>query len=366
MLLAALVAVLALALPVLATRPGGRTETALALPLVAVLAVRSPPALLALLGGAVVAGATLVALEARTLLYGRRLRAAAAVAGATVPLGTVAAGAWLGATPPLPEVWVAGSVAPGALVYEWRRRATNGIDAVAVLGVGALAALVAGAVLARLVWFGSPADWWWIGPESAGAGLAPSVAAPLVLVGLALGVLARWRYGLHAGPLSAPLLAVWTLVWPAALAAYVVAGVAVWLALPALAERRSGRRLAAVCGVAGVVAATGVLWAAGVATAGTAGVAAVLAAALAAEDARLLRSHAGADRGHAVLLGATLYAWLLVAAAYASARGLGATGRPVVVAAGLAALAAAVAIGLRERARPSERRLRASERRWTP
>lgn len=367
MLLAALLASLALALAALVTRPdAGRTETVVAFPLAAVLAVWSPPVLLALLGGLAVATGALIALEARTLLYGRRLRTAAAVTGATVPIGAVAGGVALGSAPPLPEVWLAGSVVPGALAYDLRRAAPDRPGTVAVLGFTALVTLALGAALVRVVALGAPAGWWWVGTAAPTSAVPAAILVPLVLAGLLVGVLARWRYGLHAGLLSAPLLAVWSLDAPVVPAAYLAAATAAWLALPALSDRLPGRRLATAGGVVGVLAATATLWAAGATAVGAAGLAAVLAAVLAAEDARLLRGHAGADRTHAIALGGATCALLLVGATLGTGRIVGPEQRALVGVAVLAVLVAGTVVARREHARPSERGLRAEERRWAP
>ena len=369
-----IVALLALALVASSARPGdGRTETAVALPLVAARAVVTPAALLTVLGGVAVAYGALVALERRTLLFGRRLRALTAIVGATVPLSIFALALALGRAPPLPEVWLAGAVVPGVLAYDLRRQSLDRRTVVAVVGTAVLCALVLAGLLASVVFVGVPANWWTVGPDTLSAGVPLAVLAPLVLGALAAGVLVRWRYGLHVGTLSVPLVAIWSIETLLIPLAYVCALFAVWAIEPALRQRSSGRRLAALGGLFGALTGAGLLALGGVLVVGTAGLAVVLTGVLAAEDARMLREHAGRDRTHAVAIGASLYA-LVLAGAGVAAGSMGVTGaattasppRAVVVAVVLALAVLAAVVLQRERSRPSERRLRTEERRWTP
>lgn len=362
----AFVALLALAVVAVATRPGdGRSETAIAVPLVAAVGVSTPLALSAVLAGVLVAYVCLIALESRTLLFGRRLRAITAVAGATVPLAIVAAGAVLGRVPSHPEVWLAGSVVPGVLAYDLRRQSLDRRTVTAVAGTAALLAFVLVGVLSQALLGEAPGDLLSVGSAAPTVGVPLGALAGLVLGGLAAGVLLRWRYGLHVAPLSVPLVAVWTLESVVVPLTYVAALAVVWFAAPTLRSRGGGRRAAAAGGFVGALLSAAVFVAGGASVLVTGGLAVLLAGVLGAEDARLLRGHAGRDRTHAVAVAASTYALLLLGGGVASTAGA-AVSRASLVAATTALAVIALVVAQRERARPSEQRLRTEERRWTP
>jgi len=371
MLVAPVVAVLGFVLVAASARPGdGRVETAIALPVGAAVAVWSPPVVPALLAGAGVAYLALAVLEARTLLFGRRLRGIAALVGATVPLGTLAGAAALDAALPHPEIWLAGAVVPGVLAYDLRRQPVRRRVSIGVGGVAVFASLAVTGVVLRATVAAAPIDRAVLVPTGPATPVPLAFLGPIVLLGVAVATVVRWRYGLSAGLLSVPLLAVWTVEHPGVLLAYLLAGLAgafvVGLVQPRL--RLPGRRLAATAG--GVGAAVG-------AAAGALGVPALpalFAGVLAAEDARLLRRHAGADLRDALALGAGTFA-LLAAACLAVSDAAAATVSPAapsltapaigLVGVGGLLLVAGV-VGRRERARPTEEQLRTAERRWVP
>lgn len=364
MLVAVLVAVLGLALVAVASRSGdGRTETAIALPLVAAVAVLEPLALVGVLGGVAAASLVLVALEARTLAFGRRLRAIAAAAGATVPLAVLGVASSLGTAVAYPELWLAGSVVPGVLAFDLRRQSLGRRTVLAVAGTGALLTLSLGGVLLDGLLADRTVAAWSVAQPTAVSGLAPSLLSTLVLGGLLAGVLVRWRYGIHVGPLSIPLLAVWTVESSAIPLTYVAAGGVAWIGLPWLRTYLPGRRLAAASGLLGAAVA-GVVVSAGLPPA--AGLPALLAGVLAAEDARLLRGHAGRDRSDAVAVAGCLYVVIALATAGAAGAVSAGSQRAAAALAIVGIVGTAAVIARRERDRPTEERLRAQERRWVP
>lgn len=364
MIVAALIALLGLTIVAASTRPGdGHAETAIAVPLVAAGAVLVPVAGLATLVGAGVAFAVLGVVERRTLWYGRRLRAVAAIGGAVVPLGVLAASALFGPAPSHPELWLVGAVVPGVLVDDVRRQSRERRGALAVGGAATFLALaLSGLVLRGTV---AGADLGTLIEASAGAGVgagALAVVGVVLLGGLAAGTLARWRYGLHVGPLSIPLLAVWSLDGALVPAAYLLAGVAGLLAIAALQPRLClpGRQLSATAGLFG--ATLGAV----AALAGAPLFPAVFVGALAAEDARIVRRHAGADLLDSVALGGSLYVLTAVALVVATGSTLVIPGGVVALGATGAALTAGLVVARRERDRPSELELRAADARWVP
>lgn len=363
MVVAPVVAVLGLLVVAASARPGdGRVETAVALPLGAAAAVWSPPVAPALLAGAGLAYLALAVLEARTLLFGRRLRAIAALVGATVPLGTLAGAVALGVALPSPELWLAGSVVPGVLAYDLRRQPARRRLPIGVGGATVFASLAVTGVVLRATVAAAPIDRAVLTPAGSAPAAPLTILAPVVLLGIAAGAVLRWRYGLHAGLLSVPLLAVWTVESRRVFLAYLAAGLAATFVVAVVQPRlRSpGRRLAAAAGLVGatVGAVASVL--------GAPELPALLAGVLAAEDARLLRGHAGTDLRDALALGGGLFALLTAPLAV----GIGVTGGwwfPTVGAVGVAGLVLVVRVVVRrERARPAEERLRVAERRWVP
>ncbi|WP_460922316.1 poly-gamma-glutamate biosynthesis protein PgsC/CapC [Salinarchaeum chitinilyticum] len=362
MIVAVLIALLGLAIVAVSARPGdGRAETAIALPLVAAVSVLVPAILLVVLAGASVALLALAVVTRRTLLHGRRLRAVAAVAGTIVPLGTLAIATALGEPAAFPELWLVGAVVPGVLADDLRRQPAEQRGAIAIGGVTALLALalsglvlrgaLAGAELGQLVEASA------VGDVSVGS---LAVLAGVLLLALAAGTLARWRYGIHTGPVSVPLLAVWSLESVAVPATFLLAGIVSAIAIATLQPRLRlpSRRLAATVGVLG--AAIG-----GIAVAfGAPALPALLAGTFGAEDARLFGHHAGADLLDGIALGSALY--VLAVVSLVATAGLGGALPGV-----LGAIAVLVALGTaglvlarRERERPSELRLRAAEGRW--
>lgn len=362
MAVAPVVAILGLVVVAASARPGdGRVETAVALPTAAAIAVWSPPVAPALLGGAGLAYLALVAIEARTLWFGRRLRALAALVGATVPLGTLAGAALLGAGLPHPEVWLAGAVVPGVLAYDLRRQPPRRRLSIGVGGATVFASLAVAGVVLRATVAPAAIDLALLAPAGPATPAPLAVLAPVVLLGVGATVLARWRYGLHAGLLSVPLLVAWSSTGPGVPLAYLAAAVAAATTVGVLQPRfhLQGRRLAATAAIVGA----SVGWIAGLL--GVLGLPALLGGVLAAEDARLLRGHAGADRRHALGLGAGLF--VLLAAALAAVTGPSVLPPPAVALAGVAGLLAVAGIVLvRERVRPAEAELQAAERRWVP
>lgn len=361
-----LVAVLALGLVAVATAPGdGRAETALALPLIAAVGVATPAALVAVLGGVALAYGALVTLEARTLCFGRRLRAVAATVGAVGPLSILAVGAFAGSIPPHPEVWLAGAVVPGVLAYDLRRLPAGRRSLVVATSAVGLAALVGIGVLLQARLADASLHWWAPADTAALSSTSLGSIAVLVLVSLVAGVAVRWRYGLHVGPLSVPLVALWSLETPLVPSTYVAALALTWLSLPILRRQRGGRRLAAVCGAGGGLVALGTL-----ALAGSGGqavwVVVVLAGVFGAEDARLLGEHAGRDRTHAVAIAASGYALVVTAAGIAADWTVTELPTAVLAASITSLLVLGLVFGRRERVRPTERRLRSDEWRWTP
>lgn len=362
MLVAALVALLGLAIVAASARPGdGRAETAIAVPLVAAVAVLAPLVALAVLGGAALAYAASTVVARRTLIYGRRRRAIAGLAGAVVPLGVLLGGAAMDAVPAYPELWIVGAIVPGVLADDVQCQPIDRRGAIAIGGVSTLVALVlSGIVLEGGLEVADPVDL-----LLAGTGAEDPVSlgwlAAVLLAALTAGTVARWRYGLHVGPVSVPLLAVWSLETPTVPVVYVVAGATGMVAIARVQPRLclSGRQLSASTGLLG----------AGIGTVGAVfggGLPAVVAGALAAEDVRLLRTHAGADLLDALLLGGGMA--ILVATALVTVGGA-----PGIVPGVIGGLAAALAIGIgglviarRERERPDEEQLRAAERRWVP
>ena len=361
MIVAALIALLGLAIVAVSARPGdGRAETAIAVPLVAAVAVLVPIAAPILLVGAGVAYVVVAVVAGRTLLYGRRLRAVAAVAGAVVPLGALAASTALGSTPAYPELLIVGAVVPGVLADDVRRQPRDRRGAIAIGGVTTLLALalsglvlrgsLAGAELGTLVDVdpGSPL----------GAGSLTLLAIVLVLA-VGGGTLLRWRYALRVGPISIPLLAVWSIDGLAVPATYLLAGLVTTVAIATIQPRLClpGRQLAATGGLLGASIGTVA------ALLGVPGLPAILAGTLAAEDARLLRHHAGADLLDSVALGGAVYV-LIVATLFAASGPAG--GLPGVLGGLGAVLAIVTVLARRERERPSEARLSAAEGRWVP
>ncbi|AGN01543.1 hypothetical protein L593_07990 [Salinarchaeum sp. Harcht-Bsk1] len=364
MIVAALIALLGLAIVAVSARPGdGRAETAIAVPLVAAVAVLVPVAAAVLLAGAALAYGVLAVVTSRTLLYGRRLRAIAAVAGAVVPLGALAANTALGSPPGYPELLIVGAVVPGVLADDVRRQPRDRRGPIAIGGIATLLALalsglvlrgsLAGAELSSIV----DAD----AGSTLGAG-SLAVLGGVLLLAVVTATLLRWRYAIGVGPISIPLVAVWSIDGVAVPVTYLLAALASTIAIAAVQPRLClpGRQLSATVGLLG--ATVGVI----AALAGAPGLPAILAGTFAAEDARLLRHHAGADLLDAVALDGAGYV-LVVVALFAAAGGAGVL--PGVLG-GVGAVLAIVTIGTvlarRERERPVEERLRAAEGRWVP
>lgn len=365
MLVPAVVAVVGLAIVAGSARPAdGRAETAIALPLAAAVAAVSPAAGVALLAGAALAFATERAVQRRRLLYGRQLRAIAALAGAVVPLGTVLVASVLGATPPAPELWIAGAVVPGVLADDVHRQPPERRAAIAVGGVATFCALaISGIVLSGSLPTLSPETLLGGGGSAVGGAAAAETPLPALVAAIGAGAgaatLARWRYGLALGPVTLPLIAVWALDGPAVLVAAALAAAASGVAVAVFQPRLClpTRQLAAAVGLLGALVGLAVGLGAGV------GLPAVLVGALAAEDARQLRRHAGADLVDALALSGALVVPVAVVVALAG-------GVPIGVPTGLA-LALAVGVGglviaRREHERPDEETLRRAERRWVP
>jgi len=363
MLVAVLIALLGLATVAASARPtDGRAETAIAVPLVAVVAVIVPAVAVVALAGAALAYVVATVLARRTLWRDRRLRAVAAGVGATVPLAAVVVGAVTGAPPVRPELWIVGAIVPGALADDVRRQLAERRGAIAFGG----AATLLGLVLSGLVLSGSLAgvDLGALHAASTGDATAGSLAglAVVLLAALAAGTLARWRYGLHVAPISVPLLAVWSLEGIAVPLTYLLAILASTLAIAALQPRLRlpGRKLATSLGVLG--AAVGGI----TILLGAPGLPALLAGTLAAEDARLLGRHAGADLLDGVALAASIYVLALVTLVVPGGLPSALPGLLGGLAAGLAVVTASLVVARRERERPSELRLRAAEWRWAP
>lgn len=362
MVVAPVVAVLGLVVVAASARPGdGRVETAIALPVAAGVAVWSPPTAPALLAGGGLAYLALVVVERRTLAFGRRLRTIAAVVGATVPLGTLGVATAVGVSLRHPELWLAGAFVPGVLAYDLRRQPARRRVSIGVGGATVFASLAVTGVVLRATVAAAPIDRTVLVPTGPATPVPLAILATVVLGGVGAGALARWRYGLHTGLVSVPLLAVWTLGGAAPVVTYLVAGLAgaatVGVVQPRL--RLTGRRLAATAGLVGGTVGT---VAGGL---GVPGPAPLVAGVLAAEDARLLRGHAGADRRDAIGFATGLFA--LLAATLAATTGLTRAPAPAVGLAWVAGLLLASRIVLaRERARPTEDELRTAERRWVP
>ncbi|WP_248517495.1 poly-gamma-glutamate biosynthesis protein PgsC/CapC [Salinarchaeum laminariae] len=362
MIVAVLIALLGLGVVAASARPGdGRAETAIALPLVAAVSVIVPAIVLVALAGAGLAFLALAVVERRTLLHGRRLRAVAAGAGAVVPLGTLAVATALGEPPAYPELWLVGAVVPGVLADDLRRQPAAERNALAVGGVTALFALVLSGLVLRGAVAGADPGQLAAASAVGGVGVGElAVLAAVLVLALVAGTLARWRYALHTGALSVPLLAVWSLESVAVPLAFLAAGLVSALAIGLLQPRLrlSSRRLGATVGLLGATVG-------GVAAVlGAPALPAVLAGAFGAEDARLLGYQAGADLLDGLALGGALY--VIAVVVLGATAGIGGPlpgilgGLGVVVALGTAGLV----LARRERERPSEVRLRAAEGRW--
>ncbi|GAB3687619.1 hypothetical protein GCM10028857_20890 [Salinarchaeum chitinilyticum] len=198
--------------------------------------------------GVAVAYATILALRRWTLLFGRSLLIAGIVAGALVPVVAITLLSAVNPTGPVHVAFV-GSILPGVAAYNYSRedRTKRRRDVVASLA-GLASLLAVGYMLVNpttgsMLGTSTPAIL--VSEHSAVAG-AREVAVPtyqyepalphwigtlglLLGIGVTEGIYARWGVRL-TGMAALPLIALFTLQYPAALAAYVV-GIALVFAL---------------------------------------------------------------------------------------------------------------------------------------